>query len=144
MKYPIISLIFLSLLFLSGCNDSITDTPEYKIIKENHTSGYAFPDEGFYYKYDNSSYDEHIASVLDTLILFYDSGIKVKNAWFRSYLIGCSPPGASWFTMTIYPETFILQVNQEDSLLNKHKFSKINISQYSIGCGYNVKRYKLK
>ena len=140
-KYSLIVVLFLMFTF-QFC-ESTTDTIPYSYSKTviDDINDYQFP-EGNYYSYKFSSYNENMEPV-EEIERLRNKNIIVDQVWYRSPQNGCTPPGSTLTTRTMYSAVLLMKLQNSNDQLIDEKYSKVNYKP-SISCGYNVDSYKLK
>ena len=134
-------LILLPMLSASCEVNSGKNGPEYLMTREDHSHGYAFP-AGHYYAHAVTAFDDQ-AEPLATFRSLAAKGIIVKEAWYRPYLTGCSPPGSGRTTTAIHSNVFIVRLDEPDDGILNHDFRALE-SPKPIVCGYAVWHYALE
>ncbi len=142
MKKYLILIILSFIFFLQHCESN----PEfysssYSKSTVNTMDNYQFP-TGTYFKYNFSSLSETI-DCENEIERLKEESVVVKQAWYRSPLYGCSPPGSGWTTNTMYGAVFLVLLENPNDSISDEKYSTLTYAP-NIGCGYEVTTYKLK
>lgn len=142
MKQFLILVLLSFTFFFQQCESNTGfDTRLYSKSIVNTMDNYQFP-SGTYYTYNFSSLSEKLDCDYEIKRL-EDENVIVKQAWYRSPLNGCSPPGSGWTTRTMYRAVFLVLLENPNDSISDDKYS-ILTSAPNIGCGYEVTMYKLK
>ncbi len=131
--------VLLAFLFQSCKSSTEINLSSYSKSTIDVMNNYNFP-SGTYYKYNFSSYNENIDAE-NELEKFLKENIIIEQAWYRSPLNGCSPPGAGWTTRAMYPATFLVLLRNSDDEISDEKYSKLT-NNPNISCGYDVINYR--
>ncbi|MFA6979351.1 MAG: hypothetical protein WC209_08520 [Ignavibacteriaceae bacterium] len=98
------------------------------------------PDSGVYYLYHESTFGENILSPEKKLRRLYVLGFNITMAWYRQPTGGCTKPGTTSVTKTMYPEYFLDRLPKPNELIEKYNFRLIEKPEH-IPCPYNILFY---
>jgi hypothetical protein len=98
------------------------------------------PDSGFYYIYRPSDDRNQMIEPAKKLRRLFVLGVNITMAWYRPNLGGCSPPGSTLTTATIYPEVFVVRLENPNDMIRKYNFHPIPRPE-SFPCPYGVTQY---
>jgi hypothetical protein len=144
MKHLSVLLVLIVIVTVVGCSRRGTEPgPRYILTIEDHaTSPYEFP-AGVYYWFvlpKLQSYDFDVDAVFRQAA---EKGVHLRDAWYKSYNTGCTPPGSNITMTAIVPGGFVVRVDERVPALDTIGF--VEMSNPSVDwCAYVVRHYHFK
>jgi hypothetical protein len=144
MKHMCVILVLVSTFTLVGCNDrGIEPVERYTVSIEDHvTTPYEFP-EGVYYSFvfpEPQSFEFDVDAVFSQAA---ERGVRLRDAWYKSYNTGCTPPGSNITMTAIVPAGFVVRVDESAPALQTIGF--VETSNPNVKwCAYRVCHYHFK
>lgn len=144
MKQLSVLLVLISIVTMAGCSRRGTEPVQrYTVTIEDHeTSSYEFP-AGIYYSFvlpELQSFEFDADAVFRQAA---ERGVHLRDAWYKNYNTGCTPPGSNLTMTAIVPGGFVVIVDEHTPALQTIGFVKT--SNPSVGwCAYRVRHYHFK
>jgi hypothetical protein len=144
MKHLSVLLVLIGIVTIVGCSRRGTEPVlRYTVTIEDHaTTAYEFP-AGVYYSFvspELQSYD------FDPRAVFRQAAqrkVHVRDAWYKSYNTGCTPPGSNLTATAIVPGGLVVRVDERLPTLDTIGF--VETSNPSVDwCAYVVRHYHFK
>lgn len=130
-----------TIFIIVGCTDHGNDPVlQYTVTIEDHaTSSYQFP-LGVYYSFvfpEPQTFEFDVDAVFQRVAI---RGVRLRDAWYKNYNTGCTPPGSNISMPAIVPGGFVVRVDEPAPAL--HTMGFIETSNPSVGwCAYRVRHY---
>lgn len=126
---------------VGGCDDQGSEpTQAYTVTIENHeTPSYQFP-AGVYYSFvfpEPQSFEYDVDAVFTQVAV---RSVRLRDAWYKNYNTGCTPPGSIVSMPAIVPGGFVVRVDERAPALQTIGF--VEIADPNVGwCAYRVRHY---
>lgn len=144
MKRLSVLLVLVSIVTVVGCKHrTIEPVQRYTMWIEDHArTPYDFP-VGVYYSFvfpGPQSFEFDVEAVFSQAA---ERGVRLRDAWYKSYNTGCTPPGSNITLPAIVPAGFVVRVDERAPELQTIGF--VETSNPNVGwCAYRVCHYHFK
>jgi hypothetical protein len=141
MKQLSVILVLVSIVTVVGCSRrGIEPVQRYTVSIEDHaTSPYEFP-SGVYYSFVSPELQSY---EFDVDAVFHQAAVRrvlLRDAWYKSYNTGCTPPGSNITMTAIVPAGFVVRVDERAPALQTIGF--VETSNPNVEwCAYRVRHY---
>jgi hypothetical protein len=141
MKQFSLLLALVCLVIVGGCSDrGIEPIQRYTLTIEDHeTTPYEFP-EGVYYSFvlpELQSFDFDVDAVFSQA---EERGVRLRDAWYKSYNTGCKPTGSNIIMTVMVPGGFVVRVDERTPALKTIGFVETSNPDVEF-CAYRVCHY---
>jgi hypothetical protein len=141
MKQLSVLLVLVCIVIMVGCsNRGIEPAQRYTISIEDHeTAPYEFP-WGVYYSFVFPEPQSFVFDVDSIFNLAADRGVRLRDAWYKSYRTECAPLRSIISMPIIISGGFVVRVDELAPVLQKIGF--VETSDPNVGeCAYRVRHY---